>query len=139
MINNKLKIVGVITLALLFTFVLNKTIFLANTLRINPEFISLIKHFPTDSKNFMAKLQLLFHTNKSSITSSEKFFSQLPQVVAPKNIIYSPITKGVYAEEDKKNNIKYMKIEKGKQVEVREYRIKLKNGQDKIIKVLIPL
>jgi hypothetical protein len=139
MINNQLKIIFILVLSFVVSFIINKTVFLSNTPRINPKFARSIKNLPTTSKAFFAQLNQFFTPKNINNTNSEKFFSELPKVNVPKSINYKLVSKGVYAAEDKKSNIKYLKIEKGTQIEVREYRIKLKNGQDKIIKVLVPI
>lgn len=139
MINNQLKIIFILGLSFIASLIINKTVFLSNTPRLNPQFARSIKNLPNTSRNFIAQLNPFFTPKSVNNTSSQKFFSELPKVTVPKGIDFKPVTKGVYAAEDKKTNTKYLKIEKGKRVEVREYTIKLKNGQDKIIKILIPL
>lgn len=139
MINDKLKIVVILFVAFIASTIINKTVFLSNTPRLNPKFARSIKNLPNTSKAFIAQLNLFFTPKNFNNTNSEKFFSELPKVTVPKGIDFTPVTKGVHAAEDKKNNTKYMRIEKGKQIEVREYTIKLKNGQNKVIKILMPL
>lgn len=82
-------------------------------------------------------LQLTIYLYINKVYPETTIILDIFYIIKSNNILYS--TKAVYAGEEKKSNIKYVKIEKGKRVEVREYTIKLKNGQDKIIKVLIPL
>lgn len=113
----KLKIIIVLLLALLLTNTLSKTVFLANTPRIDKAFFTNLKTLPN---NFIASL-----SRKPANTI--KKFESLP-ITALK-----PMTEGVYAAEDETGKIVYIRVTKDV-----EYEEKIINYEGKKIKVRFP-
>lgn len=132
---NKLKtitrikiFVGILVSYGLVVFI-SPQIFLANSPRLQPEFIARFRATP---QAIYALARYPFNTQErnniieSAQVSSNEEKSDLP---------FQPIAPGVYAAEDAESNEKYIKIEKGTKVEIRE--VILTDGRK--VKVYVPI
>ena len=95
-----------ILLVILVSFLVVKTgtsqLFLADSPRINTEFISSLKNAPG---NLIAGITGLFNRNKD--------FADVKSVTPPENVVFKSISKGVYAGEDPTTGKSYLKVEAG--------------------------
>ncbi len=126
--NQKVKIVLTIAMALILSSGLSNTIFLASTPRINKPSLAKLKNLPgtlvNNSANFLASL---FNPRDKIIKEKIGQFSTLPVSSMQR------IGTGVYAQEDKKDNVVYIRVTKDAQWDERQI-----NFQGKIITVRFP-
>lgn len=133
----KNKIIILISLfsAFISLKVLNNTVFIANTPYINQQFIASAINLPQKIK-LVPGTMLAYLKNPFNSTNREKeiITNELANIPSQQlNLVFSPVSKGVSAAEDSQGH-KYVKIEKGVEVEVRK--ITLSNG--KTITIVIP-
>jgi len=135
-IKTKIVISFALVVALLVTLILNRTVFISSTPRLNPQFIALVYYLPNMAQTIPNKLVAFFqHPTSSTARNTQLIQNQLAKAPTPKpNMIFTPLSKGVYAAEDPKTKQKIYKIEKGTQVEVRK--ITLKDGRE--FTIIIP-
>ncbi len=116
----KIKIISALVFSLVISSVLTQTIFFANTPMINKSFLAKIINFPStvleSSRNFIASLINRSNISQNQATAIQQF-KQLP-VTALKSV-----TKGIYAQEDKANNIIYVRVTKDVEYESRVFNV----------------
>ncbi len=96
-----IKIVIIISASFILVFLFSKSIFLANTPRINPQFVASIRNLPVNIAS------------------------------AINQIGFSKISQGVYAKEDKKTNVIYMRVTGDVEFEEKQLTV---NGQTVILR-----
>ncbi|MBP9690689.1 hypothetical protein KBD81_01270 [Candidatus Woesebacteria bacterium] len=122
-----------LAVALLAAFTLTKSVaprmFVADSPEINRQFIAELKYIPSD---FVAFVKNPFKKQESF---DEVMTAQIPKVEHPAGTTYEPIAKGVYASEPDETGKRYIKIDKGTQLEIRE--VTLDDGRT--VKVYVPV
>ncbi len=116
MIRTKLKIILVLIISFGITIVLTKNLFLANSPKLNNKFLSNLKNIPGRLIAFLA-----------NIGKSSNKYGKLPLSAL------KPIASGVYAAEDNKGQIVYMRV-----TENIEYEERTIGYNGKQFKVLFP-
>lgn len=109
---NRLKIFGVLVLAVAIVKFLSPQIFLANTPNIKSQFIS----FFNNLKSY-----------RGTQVAAKVMPSAIPEAEKPKNPVLTEIGKGVFAAEDKETKKTYIMYTEDAKFEVHEYT--LKNNQ----------
>lgn len=132
-----------IIVSFFLTSILSKTVFYANTPRINKMFIASIINLPNklinNASNFIASLK---PNNSSNQTNTNQARIKQPvnntrSISLVQSIEQIPITtmtkigKGVYAKEDKANNVYYLKLTEDTEWDEKEYIV---NGEKVTIK-----
>lgn len=130
-----LIILASLVIAFIAAGLLSNSVFLANTPRLNPLFLVKIK----DITNPNTLLSLLLNKNQYQPDTMQIAGLNLPQVKNVPNVVFKPISRNVYAGFDSKSNTQYITIKKGAKMEIRAYKIRMSDGTEKEIKLLVPL
>lgn len=146
------KILLILVISFIAVKIFNNTIFIANTPRFNPKFISQIQSLPKNIAAVPHQLAELFKgavsqnsinkqtaENNNITTGGMQAFMNLPQVVVPKTVKFTPLVKGVLAGEDTNTKTKYVTIEKGTKVQVYEFKVTMHDGSVKNMRFVIPV
>lgn len=95
-----------ILLIVLVSFLVVKTgtsqLFIADSPRINPEFIARLKNAPQE-----------LAANLNPFKKKDDMFADVKSVTPPDNVIFKSISKGVSAAEDPKTGKSYIRVEAG--------------------------
>jgi hypothetical protein len=106
-----------ILLVVLVSFFMVKTaapqVFLADSPRVNPEFIARIKNAPTELAQLPGNLIAGIGNLNPFSKKENDMFANVKSVTPPPNVAFKQIAKGVSAAEDPKTGQKYIKIEAG--------------------------
>lgn len=121
--NTKIKLALILVFAFVSTHIISKTVFLANSPRINKQFLSALIN---NSRTFFANLG-----KNTSLSDNQK--NALQQIEKLPSTALNQVSSGVYAKEDKKNNVIYIRITKDAEW---EERIIVMDGKE--IKVRFP-
>lgn len=154
----KQKIIFSMILSFLAVFLMANTMFLANTPRINPAFVAKLKSIPATIALFPGKMiaslmssqkpsnYLNPNTNINDTTQTagvpqnfQKQLTTLPAVKTPTNVVFKSVTKGVYAAEDPITKSKYVTINKGTEIMIRNYTLTMPDGTKKQVQLYIPI
>lgn len=135
MINRKknkprIKIAVSITTAFIVVVLFSPVVFLANTPQLNPQFIADLQLVPSRMVAFVRN-PLNLSRARDEIETQKAHTVQ----VQPENLQYTPVSKGVYAAEDRETGSQYVRILKGTKVEVRP--VQMLDGR--IIEVYVPV
>lgn len=130
-INIKIKVVIILIFSFIVTKAISNNIFLANSPRLNQQFLLSLKNLPltlvSSTRNFIASL----NQKQTSITDTQKTtlqrFKQLPTTGL------NQLSKGVYAEIDSQEKIVYIRVTGDAEWEER-----IVNYEGKRIKVRFP-
>lgn len=101
-------------------------IFLADSPKINPNFLADLGNLPSD-------IVAMFRGQPSS--KDEQMTAEIPRVAHPAGLTYEPLTKGVYASEADQSGKRYIKIKEGTKLEKKV--ITLDDGRT--VSVYVPL
>lgn len=101
-------------------------IFLADSPKINPNFIANLGNLPGD-------IVAMFRGQPSS--KDEQLTAEIPRVVHPAGLNYEPMAKGVYASEPDQSGKRYIRIEEGTKLEKKV--VTLDDGRT--VSVYVPL
>lgn len=101
-------------------------IFLADSPKINPNFLADLGNLPND---IVAMLQ------GQPSSRDDQMTAEIPRVVHPAGLNYEPLAKGVYASEADQSGKRYIKIEEGTKLEKKV--IVLDDGRT--VSVYVPL
>lgn len=125
---NKLKILFILFFSFLSIYFFSPIIFLANTPRINPRFITSIKSLPENISSFpgkiIANLSNFFYIQQktSDYQLNQNQTASIPKpiqlITPPSYLEFKPVSKYVEAAEDEKTGNKYLKIKKGAKMKV---------------------
>ena len=125
------KIILSMVIALVIAQLSTRTIFMANTPRINKIFIAKLIKLPQSvlksTQEFIAK-----NSNKNTVPSTASLNNNLPQNNIPVSAM-KEVSKGIYAKEDTENNVFYIHITKDM-----EFEEKILNYNGKQIKLRFP-
>jgi hypothetical protein len=155
------KLAGIMVVALVISSVLSNTVFLANTPRINKPFLAKVVAFPgsiiKNTSNYIASLQspisnlqipnndqnsniqknnktmeLSNNSASRSVNQSQRVSTITPTPIFP--AILRQLSQGVFAEEDTKNKVIYIKVTSNDPWEERQLIV---NGQTVTIRAPI--
>lgn len=148
------KIIFSLVISYLAVMLMVNAVFLANTPRVNPLFISKLKSIPSDlvklPSRMLASLMSVQkpsnyvnpNTNSSNLAQTQEILNPEellpPKVTAPSSVVFKPLVKGVLAGEDPKTNSKYVTIKGGTRMQITNYKLTLADGTQKNIRLLIP-
>lgn len=130
---SKIKIISLLAISLFTVVFLAPQVFISNTPKVNPLFITRIINVPSYVAGIPGQIMVMFRSTNSD-ESARTVLSSIPQVTPPPGLLFQMISKGVRAAEDPATKTKYMQIDAGAQVEVSV--IKLKDGRE--IKIVRP-
>lgn len=116
-------------IALVAVSTISPRLFVANSPQINQQFIAELRYIPND---LIARVQNPFQKPQ---TQDELLTNQIPKVTHPDGVQLQQIAKGVYASEPDNNGKRFIKIDKGTKLEIRE--VTLDDGRT--VKVYIPV
>lgn len=116
----RLKIFASLLLALVIVSYGAPNIFIAGTTQLNQEFIAQIRSIPQIAYAYIQ------HPTNSDARTDQIETVQVQGVKDKEDLDYKPVDNGVYAAEDPVTNQRFIKIEKGTQLEKYEVTI---NGQ----------
>lgn len=126
--SKKFLIIFALFFSLIISGFLTNNVFIANSPTINKSFLTNLKYLPSDLFNNTQRfLASIFNPIDPQTKKKLDEFNKLP--VSALNTI----GKGVYAKEDRENNIVYIKVTKDAEWEEKEI-----NFQGKIVKVRFP-
>ncbi|MCX7956158.1 MAG: hypothetical protein N2593_03610 [Patescibacteria group bacterium] len=105
---DKLKIILILSITLIISQIVGNTIFLAGTPLIRKNLnIYIVKHinsiFSKINTNFFS-FNLFNKTNKNQLSNQQSVTKNI--IIQEQNIPFKELSKGIYAVEDKKSNIK---------------------------------
>lgn len=109
--NRKIKIIGALTVSLLFVMFISKFIFIDNTPKVSVNFLANLKNAP------LLVWESLSSLGKSSSMKKEIALKKLRDL--PDSSL-NTIAQGVYAKEDATNNVVYIRVTKDVVWEERE-------------------
>jgi len=128
-IKRRIGIVISIFAALILVATVSPRLFIANSPQINQQFIAELRYIPSD---FIAMIQ---NPLQKTPSQDEMLTNQIPDVNHPEGIQLQQIAKGVYASEPDESGKRFIKIDKGTGLEIRE--VTLEDGRT--VKVYIPV
>ena len=122
-----------LAVGILIAFTLTKSVaprmFVADSPQINGQFIAELRYIPSD---FIAFVKNPFKKEESF---DEVMTAQIPRVEHPPGTAYQPIAKGVYASEPDGTGKRFIKIDKGTKLEIRD--VTLDDGRT--VQVYVPV
>jgi len=142
---SRIKTVLIIFISFLFVYLISSQIFLAGTPKINPNFIANLKNAPTYIAEIPLgiinsfKLNVLRNDNVASTKSEIK--STLDQisvdVPATAGLMFKNVTTNVMAADDPTDsNIKYVQLQSGAKVSIKQKVVTDADGNKKVIKII---
>lgn len=126
-INRQIKTIIVLIAAFIITSTLSRTVFVANTTRINKAFIAELKDFP---QHAFRQLKRYYASRQTPPTPQKK--TDFAAIENLPNTALKSVAKGVYAHEED-GNIVYIRMTKDVEFEEKEI-----NYEGKKIKVRFP-
>ena len=121
-----------IVLVLLFTFfsvkLITPNLFIANSPRINPLFITGIINAPKEIAllpgkflSSLSNIRFNLFNNETNIKVDPEIIAKVKQVIPPPNAVFKYVSKGVSAAEDPQTGEKYIRIEAGTKYKIIGY------------------
>ncbi len=136
----KIKLLVVLITVFLGVKIIAPQVFLANSPRISPIFITQLKNAPAYFASLPGNLVASLNSfGKKPLAPTSEIFSQIPRVSPPPGIMFQFVAKGIKAAEDKTTNTIYFTVEKGTKFKVVETEITRPDGTKKKVKLLIPM
>jgi hypothetical protein len=132
-LSTRLKIFGSILVAYIVVIIGAPQVFIANSSKIRPDFIARMRAVP---QNAYALARYPFNSEARQNAVETAHINDTGDNNTVKNDLqYQSVAPGVYAAEDPANQERFIKIEKGTQIEVRY--ITLSDGRK--VKVYVPV
>ncbi|MDP4011746.1 MAG: hypothetical protein Q8P72_05995 [Candidatus Roizmanbacteria bacterium] len=125
----RIGIVISIFTAFMLVSTVSPRLFIANSPQINRQFIAELRYIPSDL------IAMVRNPLQKAPSQDEMLTNQIPNITHPQGIQLQQIAKGVYASEPDESGKRFIKIDKGTNLEIRE--VTLEDGRT--VKVYIPV
>lgn len=128
----RLKIFGSILAAYMLVIIVSPQIFIADSSKIRPDFIARVRSIP-QSTYALARYPFNKEARENAIETAQ--INNNPVTTESESLQYQPVAPGVFAAEDPASQERFIKVEKGTQIEIRY--VTLSDGRR--VKVYVPV